>query len=137
MASAYHNQGQRVVEGQRLMQAASDIFLGWQRVSHGVDGRPHDYYVRQLWDWKLSADIDLMEPDALSIYAQFVWVDSSPGACPLRRPCRHRLLCGGKVAFPQALARFAAAYAVQNDTDHQALVRAIANGTVAADTSTP
>ena len=68
--SAYHNQGQRVVEGQRLMQAASDIFLGWQRVSQGVDGRPHDYYVRQLWDWKLSADIDLMQPDALGIYAQ-------------------------------------------------------------------
>ena len=119
------------------MQAASDIFLGWQRVSQGVDGRPHDYYVRQLWDWKLSADIDLMQPDALAHLRPIVWVDSSPGACPLGRPCRHRRLHGRSDIFPQALARFAAAYADQNDADHQALVRAIANGTVAADTSTP
>ncbi len=52
------------------MQAASDIFLGSQRVTQGIDGRPHDYYVRQLWDWKLSADTDIMQPDALGIYAQ-------------------------------------------------------------------
>ena len=68
--SAYNNQGQRVVEGQRLMQAASDIFLGWQRVSEGVDGRPHDYYVRQLWDSKMSVNIDVILPDGLGVYAQ-------------------------------------------------------------------
>ena len=135
--SAYHNQGQRVVEGQRLMQAASDIFLGWQRVSQGVDGRPHDYYVRQLWDWKLSADIDLMQPDALAIYAQLCgWTLARAHARSGDRVAIGSYM-GGSDIFPQALARFAAAYADQNDADHQALVRAIANGTVAADTSTP
>ena len=135
--SAYHNQGQRVVEGQRLMQAASDIFLGWQRVSQGVDGRPHDYYVRQLWDWKLSADIDLMQPDALGIYAQLCgWTLARAHARSGDRVAIGSYVGGGDI-FPQALARFAAAYADQNDADHQALVRAIANGTVAADTSTP
>ncbi len=125
--SACNNQGQRVVEGQRLMQAASDIFLGWQRVSQGVDGRPHDYYVRQLWDWKLSADIDLMEPAALGIYAQLC------GWTLARAHARSgdRVAIGSYVGrsdiFPQALARFAAAYAEQNDANHQALVRAIAN----------
>ena len=135
--SAYHNQGQRVVEGQRLMQAASDIFLGWQRVSQGVDGRPHDYYVRQLWDWKLSADIDLMRPDALAIYAQLCgWTLARAHARSGDRIAIGSYMGGGDI-FPQALARFAGAYAEQNDADHQALVRAIANGTVAADTSTP
>ena len=68
--SAFGNQGQRVAEGQRLMQAASDVFLGWQRVNEGYDGRSHDYYVRQLWDWKLSANIDTMTPQLLSSYAE-------------------------------------------------------------------
>ncbi len=67
--SSFANHGQRVVEGQRLMQAASDIFLGWQRVD-GVDGRTHDYYMRQLWDWKASADVDAMDPQVLGVYGQ-------------------------------------------------------------------
>ena len=65
-ASKYTNQGQRVVAGQRLMQAASDIFLGWQRVT-GLDGQLRDFYVRQLRDWKLSIDIDLPRPRGLRI----------------------------------------------------------------------
>ena len=68
--SAFDNHGQRVVEGQRLMQAASDIFLGWHRVTRGADGRPHDYYFRQLWDWKLSAAVETMSPELLGAYAQ-------------------------------------------------------------------
>ena len=67
--SAYNNHGQRVVEGQRLMQATGDIFLGWQRVD-GADGRTHDYYMRQLWDWKASANIEAMTPELLSFYGQ-------------------------------------------------------------------
>jgi len=67
--SGYANHGQRVVEGQRLMQASSDIFLGWQRVD-GVDVRTHDYYMRQLWDWKASADVDSMSPELLDVYGQ-------------------------------------------------------------------
>ena len=62
------NHGQRVVEGQRLMQAASDIFLGWQR-SPAEDGVTRDFYVRQLWDWKASADVDTMDPELLGVYA--------------------------------------------------------------------
>ena len=59
--SEFANHGQRVVEGQRLMQAASDILLGWMR-TEGIDGAQRDFYVRQLWDWKGSADIETMSP---------------------------------------------------------------------------
>jgi uncharacterized protein (DUF2252 family) len=131
--SAHNNQGQRVVEGQRLMQAASDIFLGWQRVTQGVDGRPHDYYLRQLWDSKISANIDIMEPEGLGIYAQLCgWTLARAHARSGDRIAIGSYMGGGDV-FPQALARFATAYADQNARDHQALVQAIANGTVAAD----
>ena len=66
--STISNHGQRVVEGQRLMQAASDIFLGWQRIEL-PDGGHRDFYVRQLWDWKASASFEKMSPEILSIYA--------------------------------------------------------------------
>jgi Uncharacterized protein conserved in bacteria (DUF2252) len=69
-ASTYTNQGQRVVEGQRLMQAASDVFLGWQRTEKALDGKPHDFYVRQLRDWKLSLDIDAMKPRGMQTYGE-------------------------------------------------------------------
>ncbi|HEV2933720.1 MAG TPA: DUF2252 domain-containing protein, partial [Streptosporangiaceae bacterium] len=68
-ASKYANQGQRVVAGQRLMQAASDIFLGWQRVEAGLDGRTRDFYVRQLRDWKFSVEIQTLRPEGLQMYA--------------------------------------------------------------------
>ena len=67
--SGYTNHGQRVVEGQRLMQGASDILLGWDQIV-APDGVTRDFYIRQLWDWKVSADLDLMRPDALRAYAQ-------------------------------------------------------------------
>ncbi len=135
--SAYHNQGQRVVEGQRLMQAASDIFLGWQRVSQGVDGRPHDYYVRQLWDSKLSANIEIMQPGELTIYAQLCgWTLARAHARSGDRVAIGSYI-GRSDVFSRSLARFATAYADQNDTDHRALVKAIATGRVVADTQTP
>ena len=68
-SSQYRNHGQRVVEGQRLMQAASDIFLGWIHVKAGLDGQARDFYVRQLWDWKTSADLDTILPQGLELYA--------------------------------------------------------------------
>jgi hypothetical protein len=130
--SAYNNHGQRVVEGQRIMQAASDLFLGWQRVSQGVDGRPHDYYVRQLWDWKMSANIDLMPADVLGVYAQMCGWTLARAHARSGDAVAIGSYIGGSDTFPQALARFAVTYADQNETDHQALVKAIANGEITA-----
>ncbi len=130
--SAYNNEGQRVVEGQRMMQAASDIFLGWHRISQGVDGRPHDYYVRQLWDRKVSANVDIMLPDGLGIYAQLCgWTLARAHARSGDRIAIASYM-GRSDALPQALARFASAYADQTERDHQTLEKAIADGTVAA-----
>jgi uncharacterized protein (DUF2252 family) len=83
-ASRYTNQGQRVVAGQRLMQAASDIFLGWQRTGKALDGKTHDFYVRQLRDWKLSPDIDAMRPSGHADLRRAVRLDPGAGARPLR-----------------------------------------------------
>jgi len=125
--SAFNNHGQRVVEGQRFMQAASDIFLGWER-NIGVDDRPHDYYMRQLWDWKFSAVIETMAPLTMGIYAQMCgWILARAHARSGDRIAMASYL-GGSDRFDQAIARFARAYADQNELDHRALVGAIANG---------
>ena len=94
-----------MVEGQRLTQAASDIFLGWDR-GRGPDGGHHDFYVRQLWDGKFSAQIELMEPEALEVYGEICGVDPRPRPRTLRRPHRHRCL-PGRGRFDQAIAEFA------------------------------
>ena len=67
--SSYRHHGERVVAGQRLMQAATDIFLGWQRI-RGFDGITRDYYVRQFQDWKGSAEPDNLQPDGAATYAR-------------------------------------------------------------------
>jgi hypothetical protein len=69
-ASKYANMGQRVVAGQRLMQASSDIFLGWQRAQADLDGKQHDFYVRQLRDWKYSIAIEVLVPGGMRIYGE-------------------------------------------------------------------
>jgi len=134
-SSVYRNHGQRVVEGQQLMQAASDIFLGWQRVTEGVDGRPHDYYVRQLWDWKVSADVEVMVPGGLTIYAEMCGWTLARAHARSGDPLIIATYIGASDVFPQALATFASSYADQNEADHQALRRAIEDGTVPAETS--
>ena len=131
--SAFANHGQRVVEGQRLMQAASDIFLGWHRVTRGADGRPHDYYFRQLWDWKLSAAVETMSPELLGAYAQLCGWTLARGHARSGDAVAIGSYLGGSETFAQALADFAGAYADQNDADHQALVDAIADGSVVAE----
>ena len=85
--SQYSNEGERVVAGQHLMQAPSDIFLGWTRVT-GPDGVDRDFYVRQLRDWKFSVPIELMRPEGMTLLRRAVRVDSGPGPRPLRRPHR-------------------------------------------------
>jgi hypothetical protein len=129
--STASNHGQRVVEGQRLMQAASDIFLGWQRI-HAPDGVTRDFYVRQLWDWKASASVDTMDPELLGVYA---------GMCAWTLARAHARsgdvvalasYLGGTATFDRAIADFAIAYADQNESDHDALVTAIRDGAVTA-----
>ena len=119
-ASRYKHHGQRVVEGQRLMQAAGDIMLGWVRTSD-VDDVEREYYVRQLWDAKGSARIEVMDPTALAFYA---------GVCG-RTLARAHARAGDSVAiaaylgggdrFDRALAQFAEAYADQNELDYAAV----------------
>jgi uncharacterized protein (DUF2252 family) len=132
--SVFHNHGERVTEGQRLMQASSDIFLGWHRVKDGYDGRPHDYYVRQLWDSKFSPEVETMEPPLLTSYAEMCgWTLARAHSRSADAVAIGSYLGGGD-AFDRAIGAFARSYADQNERDHQALVDAIANGTVAAQT---
>jgi hypothetical protein len=132
-ASAYPNQGQRVVAGQRLMQASSDIFLGWQRIESGLeDGRSYDYYVRQLRDWKFSVDIENMVPRGMRGYGELCgWTLARAHARSGDRIAIASYL-GGSDTFDQAVAQFAASYADQNEKDHQALVAAAASGRISA-----
>jgi hypothetical protein len=126
------NHGQRVVEGQRLVQASSDVFLGWHRVEEGVDGRRHDYYVRQLWDAKISAAIEAQDPVMMGVYARMCGWTLARGHARSGDPVAISAYLGTSDTFPRALIEFATAYADQNEVDHIALVAAIAEGRVAA-----
>jgi uncharacterized protein (DUF2252 family) len=131
-ASQYRNHGRRVVEGQRLMQAAGDIFLGWCPAV-GADGNPRDFYVRQLWDWKLSADVDSMSPFAFELYARLCgWTLARAHARSGDRVAIAAYL-GGSDSFDGAIAEFAETYAEQSERDHAALVAAIDEGRLAAE----
>ncbi len=130
--STVSNHGQRVVEGQRLMQASSDIFLGWQQLVL-PDGGHRDFYVRQLWDWKASAALETMSPEVLEIYASIcAWTLARAHARSGSATAIGAYL-GSSEVFDHALADFARSYAKQNERDHQSLVEAIASGTLAAE----
>ncbi len=130
-ASRYANQGQRVVEGQRLMQAASDILLGWERVD-GLDGRRRDFYVRQLWDGKYAPDVETMPPQRLDIYVRVcAWTLARGHARSGDRVAIASYL-GRKDVFDAAIVEFARDYADQNERDHAALVDAVRSGRIAA-----
>ena len=132
-ASRYTNQDQRVVAGQRLMQASSDIFLGWQRNPAGLDGVARDFYVRQLRDWKFSIDVQTMLPAGMRIYAELCgWTLARAHARSGNRIAIASYLGGGDV-FDQAITRFAAAYADQTERDHEALAKAAASGRIHAE----
>jgi uncharacterized protein (DUF2252 family) len=131
-SSKYSNQGQRVVAGQRLMQAASDIFLGWQRVPTEDNGH-RDFYVRQLRDWKFSLDVGAMIPRGLRVYGQLCgWTLARAHARSGDRIAIAAYL-GGSDAFDQAITQFAAAYADQNAKDHEALLAAVKSGRIMAE----
>ena len=131
-ASEFANHGERVVRGQRISHAASDIFLGWQR-SEGLDRREHDFYVRQLWDWKASADLATMGEAGLHAYTRACgWSLARAHARSGDRLAIAAYLGTGSV-FDRAIARFATAYADQNELDHQRLADAVAAGEVIAE----
>jgi hypothetical protein len=116
------------------MQAASDIFLGWERVPSGIDGKSHDFYIRQLWDWKVSADPEAMIPSEMIIYGRICgWTLARAHAHSGDRIAIAAYLGKGNV-FNQAMVDFASAYADQNERDYQALVAAVDNGSIQAQT---
>jgi hypothetical protein len=130
--SQFRNHGQRVVEGQRLMQAASDIFLGWIRNKAGLDGKQRDFYVRQLWDWKASVEIETILPRGLELYAQACgWTLARAHARSGDRIAIATYLGKGDI-FDRALADFAVAYADQNERDYATLVEAAKDGRIEA-----
>jgi uncharacterized protein (DUF2252 family) len=131
--SAYGNHGQRVVVGQRLMQTASDIFLGWQRVKD-IDGQGRDYYIRQRHDWKGSAHVDTLRVPGAVTYARMC------GATLARAHARSgdwiaiAAYLGKGPVFDEAIANFSSAYADQNEADYEQLVRAVKAGRITAET---
>ena len=129
--STYPHHGKRVVAGQRLMQAATDIFLGWQRIT-GLDGVPRDYYVRQFHDWKGSADVDTMDVAAATLYSRIC--GATLGRAHARWGDRIAVAAylGKGPAFDSAVADFAAAYADQNERDYEAFTAAVASGRLPA-----
>jgi uncharacterized protein (DUF2252 family) len=126
--SQYNNQGERVVAGQHLQQAQSDIFLGWTRVSNPEDGVDRDFYVRQLRDWKFSAPIEAMIPQGMTFYARLCgWTLARAHARSGDRIALAAYL-GGSARFDQAIADFAETYADQNERDYAALQAAVKDG---------
>jgi uncharacterized protein (DUF2252 family) len=130
--SEFRNSGRRVVEGQRMMQAASDIFLGWVRNPKGIDGVARDFYVRQLWDWKTSVDLDAILPGGLELYAQVCgWTLARAHARSGDRVAIASYL-GKSDVFDRAVADFASGYADLNERDHAALRKAVDSGEIRA-----
>ena len=122
-ASKYTNQGQRVVAGQRLMQASSDILLGWLR-TEGVDGVARDFYVRQLWDWKTSPNIERMSFELMQVYAEMCGWTLARGHARSGDCIAITSYLGNNDRFDAAVADFAHAYADQNELDHAAMAAA-------------
>ena len=131
--SPYLNQGERVVAGQHLMEAESDIFLGWTRVT-GADKVDRDFYVRQLKDWKFSFPVEAMIPSGMTVYAGLCgWTLARAHARSGDRIALAAYL-GGSGAFDQAIADFSETYADQNERDYAALQTAVKDGRAEATT---
>ena len=130
--SEYPHHGQRVVEGQRLMQGASDIFLGWDSF-RGDDGVSRDFYLRQLWDWKFSADLDTLTLEALRIYVEVCGWTLARAHARSGDPVAMAAYLGAGDRFDRAMVGFASSYADQNQRDFEALTGAITAGRVQAE----
>ena len=130
--SQYGNHGARVVAGQRLMQAASDIFLGWQRTD-GIDGVSRDYYVRQLQDWKGSIDTETMIPQGLEAYGKLCALTLARAHARSGDRFAMAAYLGNSASFEKALAKFAESYADQNERDYEAFAGACKTGRLHAE----
>jgi uncharacterized protein (DUF2252 family) len=132
--SEFENHGRRVVEGQRLMQSASDIMLGWLHTDDGLDGRSRDFYGRQLWDWKFSAAVDTMTPRIMGPYVEMcAWTLARAHARSGDRVAIASYLGGGDV-FDRAIADFSESYADQSESDYDGLLAAVKSGRLQAET---
>jgi uncharacterized protein (DUF2252 family) len=131
--SDYANRGQRVVEGQRLMQAASDILLGWIRI-RAPEGGTRDFYVRQLWDAKGSAVVEAMEPNAMDFYARICATELARAHARSGDAVALASYLGNGDTFDRVIAAFAELYADQNERDYDALKAAVASGRITAQT---
>jgi len=128
--SEFKNHGERVVTGQRLMQATSDIFVGWVHVDAGLDGEARDFYVRQLKDWKGSAEIDQMVPDGMAVYGRLCgWTLARAHARSGDRIAIASYLGNGD-KFDRAILEFTHVYAEQNERDYKALADAVKAGRI-------
>jgi len=132
-ASEFDSHGERVVAGQRLMQASSDILLGWLALEPGPLERPTDYYVRQLRDWKSSPEIAHMSPKGMAQYGRLCgWTLARAHARSGDRIAIAAYL-GAGAGFDRALLAFSRAYAEQNERDHAALGAAARSGRITAE----
>jgi uncharacterized protein (DUF2252 family) len=131
--SVYANHGRRVVVGQHLLQAATDIFLGWFRIK-GLDGESRDYYVRQLHDWKGGADVDTFRVPGATLYAQLCGSTLARAHSRWGDRIAIASYLGKGDAFDRATADFSAAYADQNERDYETFVKAVNAGRLSAQT---
>ena len=130
--SQFSQHGRRVVEGQRMMQAAADIMLGWERIET-IDGETRDFYIRQLWDAKGSVDVELMEPPELEAYGKICgWTLARAHARSGDRIAIAAYLGKGE-SFDRAMVLFSETYADQNERDYRALKKAVASGRIVAE----
>jgi uncharacterized protein (DUF2252 family) len=132
--SEYKNSGRRVVAGQRLMQANTDIFLGWQHVSSGLDGKERDFYVRQLKDWKGSFEFEAALPAGAAAYGKACGWTLARAHARSGDTIAIASYLGKSDAFDQAIADFAETYADQNERDYKALRDAVDTGRIKAET---
>ena len=128
--SGYASHGQRVVEGQRLLQSASDILLGWT-TAMGLDGVEHEFYLRQLWDGKLSPAFDTMAPEMLRVFGELCAETLARGHARSGDRVAIAAYLGNGSSFDEAIADFASAYAEQNDRDYAAMIEAVKSGRLA------
>ena len=131
--STYRHHGERVVAGQRLMQAATDIFLGWIRIK-GLDGATRDYYVRQFHDWKGGADVDSFLVPGATLYARVCGATLARAHARWGDRIAIASYLGKGDAFDRGIADFSAAYADQNERDYEAFAAAVKSGRLTAQT---